>query len=156
MNKWVSTAHDLFGTDNSSSAEWAYVWGIKGRWDERKKIEEDIEVNKGKLNEESRGHYHDEIVGEVELINRLLSDDQSPFYVADEKFHREIGTYAGKKYTVEGEEWDENDGSYEEYCKKLLPSEKDEETLKELFKQEWIEFRAPTKMMIESGIGQLK
>ena len=37
INKWVATAHDLFGVDESSSAHWAYVWGIKGRWDERKK-----------------------------------------------------------------------------------------------------------------------
>ena len=41
MNKWVATAHDLFGTDSSTSAHWAYVWGVKGRWDERKKLEGD-------------------------------------------------------------------------------------------------------------------
>ena len=35
FNKWVPTAFDLFGTDNSSSAHWAYVWGLKGRFDER-------------------------------------------------------------------------------------------------------------------------
>ena len=34
FNKWLSTAYDLFGTDHSSSAQWAYVWGIKGRFDE--------------------------------------------------------------------------------------------------------------------------
>ena len=28
INKWVSTAHDLFGVDESSSAHWAYVWGL--------------------------------------------------------------------------------------------------------------------------------
>tara|TARA_X000000368_G_scaffold379679_1_gene334957 strand:+ start:25 stop:681 length:657 start_codon:yes stop_codon:yes gene_type:complete len=157
MNKWVSTAHDLFGTDNSSSAEWAYVWGIKGRWDERKKLENGIEVNKEHLNEESRKHYHDEIVGEVEeKLNKLLSENEIPFYVADEKFNRNIGAFADKRYTVEGDEWNENDGSYEEYCNKMLPTDDDEETLKELFKKEWIEHRALTKRMIESGIGQLQ
>jgi len=156
LNKWISTAHDLFGTDNSSSAEWAYVWGIKGRWDERKKLDENIEVNRENLNEESRGHYHDEIVGEVELLNKLLSNEETPFYVPHERFNRDIGTYSGKKYTVEGDEWNDNDGDYDEYCNKFLPTKKDEETLKELFKKEWIEFRAPTRMMIESGIGQLK
>ena len=157
MNKWVSTAHDLFGTDNSSSAEWAYVWGIKGRWDERKKLKKDQEVNKEKLNEESRGHYHDEIVREVEeKFNKLISEDETPFYVADEKFNRNIGTYAGKQYTVEGDEWGEDDGSYEEYCNKFLPTDEDEETLKELFKKEWIEHRAVTQRMIDSGIGQLQ
>ena len=34
INKWVSTGLDLFGTDDSSSAQWAYVYGIKGRYDE--------------------------------------------------------------------------------------------------------------------------
>src|SRR5205814_1249961 len=33
--KWIPTAFDLFGTDNSSSAHWAYVWGLKVRYDER-------------------------------------------------------------------------------------------------------------------------
>ncbi len=34
LNKWISCSYDLFGTDHSSSAHWAYVWGIKGRYDE--------------------------------------------------------------------------------------------------------------------------
>ena len=46
MNKWVSTAHDLFGVDSSSSAHWAYVWGIKGRWDERKKQDAEMDVDR--------------------------------------------------------------------------------------------------------------
>jgi benzoyl-CoA 2,3-epoxidase subunit B len=36
LNKWISTSYDLFGTDHSSSAHWAYVWGVKGRYDEPK------------------------------------------------------------------------------------------------------------------------
>ncbi len=36
LNKWISSSFDLFGTDHSSSAHWAYVWGIKGRYDELK------------------------------------------------------------------------------------------------------------------------
>ena len=64
MNKWVATAHDLFGTDSSTSAHWAYVWGVKDA-DERKKLEGGVDVDKEVLNEESRGHYHDEIVREV-------------------------------------------------------------------------------------------
>src|SRR5438132_7836184 len=34
-NKWLPTSFDLFGTDHSSSAQWAYVWGLKGRYNER-------------------------------------------------------------------------------------------------------------------------
>ena len=30
FNRWMPTAYDLFGTDHSSSARWAYIWGVKG------------------------------------------------------------------------------------------------------------------------------
>ena len=120
-------------------------------------VSREILRNKLGLNEESRGHYHDEIVREVEeKFNKLISEDETPFYVADEKFNRSIGTYAGKKYTVEGDEWGDEDGSYDEYCQKFLPTDEDEELLKELFKKEWIEHRAVTQRMIDSGIGQLQ
>ena len=39
--------------------------GHQGRWDERKKLEGDVEVSKETLNEEARQHYHEEIVAEV-------------------------------------------------------------------------------------------
>ena len=39
LNRWVPTAFDLFGNDHSSSAHWAYVWGLKGRFDERENPE---------------------------------------------------------------------------------------------------------------------
>ncbi len=155
FNKWVSTAHDLFGTDTSTSAEWAYVWGIKGRWDERVKLENGEDVAKEYLNEESRGHYHDEIVGEVNKMNGLLPEDAAPLYVAHENFNREIGSCAGERFTVEGVAFDGSEQEWESYLAKLLPTDQDEEELKEIFEQEWIEFRAPTRMMIESGIGSV-
>ena len=156
MNKWVATAHDLFGTDNSTSAEWAYVWGIKGRWDERKKLESGQEVVKEHLNEESRGHYHDEIVGEVERLNGHLPEGAAPLFVADEKFGRSIGDYSGERYKVDGEKFNGSDEDWEEYLFEVMPRDQDEVDLKEMFEKEWIEHREPTRMMIQSGIGQLK
>lgn len=156
FNKWVSTAHDLFGTDNSTSAEWAYVWGIKGRWDERKKLAGEIEVDKAVLNEESRAHYHDEIAAEVDKMNALLPEGAAPLYVPHERFNRDIGDFAGLNYTVEGDDWTAGDGDYAGYTARFLPTAQDEEDLKQLFEQDWIEYRAPTKSMIESGIGRLE
>ena len=156
MNKWVATAHDLFGTDNSTSAEWAYVWGIKGRWDEREKLESGQEVVKEHLNEESRGHYHDEIVGEVEKLNGHLPEGAKPLFVADEKFGRSIGDYSGERYKVDGEKFTGNDDEWSEYLFEVMPRDQDEIDLKEMFEKEWIEHREPTRMMIESGIGKLK
>ena len=54
VNKWVSTAYDLFGKDSSSSAEWFYVWGLKGRYDEAR---QSAELDKAHLNEFSRELY---------------------------------------------------------------------------------------------------
>src|ERR671935_795205 len=69
LNKWVSTAFDLFGTDNSSSAHWAYIWGLKGRFDERENMSE---PDKSKLNEYARGLYRQEIVKLVERLNMFI------------------------------------------------------------------------------------
>src|SRR3989442_565484 len=65
--KWIPTAFDLFGTDNSSSAHWAYVWGLKGRYDERESGGNG-EPDKSKLNELARNLYRQEI---VKLVERL-------------------------------------------------------------------------------------
>jgi len=156
FNKWVCTAHDLFGTDSSSAAEWAYVWGIKGRWDERAKLESGQEAFKTTLNEESRQHYHDEIVAEVDKMNGLLPKDTPLLYVAHENFNRDIGDYANKRCMVDGNAFEGSDEEWANYTYEFLPTSQDEEDLKELFKQEWVEHRAPTRMMIESGIGQIK
>ena len=154
MNKWVATAHDLFGTDSSTSAHWAYVWGVKGRWDERKKLEGGIDVDKEVLNEESRGHYHDEIVREVEKLNGYLPEDCGvTLYVPHENFHRDIGDFGGKNCYTNGELFEGTDEEYAEYLKTVLPTPEDEEALKEIFKQQWIEDKPLTPRQLASGIG---
>ena len=154
MNKWVATAHDLFGTDSSTSAHWAYVWGVKGRWDERKKLEGEVEVDKEVLNEESRGHYHDEIVREVEKLNGYLPEDCGvTLYVPHENFNREIGNFGGKNCYTNGDLFEGTDEEYAEYLRTVLPTAEDEEALKELFKQQWIEDKPLTPRQLASGIG---
>ena len=154
MNKWVSTAHDLFGVDSSSSAHWAYVWGVKGRWDERKKLDADIEVDKGVLNEESRGHYHDEIAKEVEKLNGYLPDDcDVELFVPHENFHRDIGAFGGKNCNTDGSLFEGTDEEYAAYLEVVLPTAEDEEALKEIFKQQWVEDKPLTPRQAASGIG---
>src|ERR671924_317875 len=58
LNKWISSSYDLFGTDSSSSAHWAYVWGIKGRYDEPKNQKE---ADLDDLNDYNRNLYRDEV-----------------------------------------------------------------------------------------------
>ena len=153
INKWVSTAHDLFGVDESSSAHWAYVWGIKGRWDERKKLDADIEVSKETLNEEARQHYHDEIVREVRKLCGYLPDGNIDLYVPHENFHREIGPFKRQRYTVEGTLFEGSDEAWNTYVANHLPTAQDEEDLKEIFNQQWVAEKPLTARQIASGIG---
>jgi len=154
MNKWVATAHDLFGTDSSTSAHWAYVWGVKGRWDERKKLDASIDVDKEILNEESRGHYHDEIAREVQKLNGYLPEDcDVTLTIPHENFNRDIGNFGGKNCYTTGEIFEGTDEEYAEYLKTVLPTPEDEEALKELFKLPWIEDKPMSPRQIASGIG---
>ena len=153
INKWVSTAHDLFGVDASSSAHWSYVWGIKGRWDERKKLDKGTEVIKETLNEEARGHYHDEIVLEVEKLNGYLPEGAAKLYVPHENFYREIGAFKRQQFTVEGIKFEGSDKEWAAYVYEHLPTAQDEEDLKELFKLEWVAEKPMSAKQIASGIG---
>ena len=153
INKWVSTAHDLFGVDASSSAHWAYVWGIKGRWDERKKLDAGIEVNKEILNEEGRGHYHQEIVGEVKKLCGYLPEGATQLYVPHENFNRDIGATKGQNFNVDGTPFKGSDEDYAAYLTTVLPTAQDEVDLKDLFEQEWIANKPMSTRQIESGIG---
>ncbi len=153
INKWVATAHDLFGVDESSSAHWAYVWGIKGRWDERKKLEGDIEVDKETLNEEARGHYHDEIEGEIQKLNGYLPEGAAPLYIPHENFNREIGAMKGKRFFTDGTEFTGSDDEWTTYVREHLPTPEDEAALIDLFKQQWVAEKPLTTKQIESGIG---
>ena len=153
INKWVSTAHDLFGVDASSSAHWSYVWGIKGRWDERKKLGNGDPVIKETLNEEARGHYHDEIALEVEKLNGYLPEGATKLYVPHENFYREIGAFKRQQFTVEGTKFEGSDDEWATYLHEHLPTAKDEEDLKELFKLDWVAEKPMSAKQIASGIG---
>ena len=153
INKWVSTAHDLFGVDASSSAHWAYVWGVKGRWDERKKQNAGIEVNKEVLNEEGRGHYHDEIVREVEKLCGYLPEGVEKLYVPHENFNRDIGATKGSNFNVDGTPFEGSDEDWQAYLHEVMPRKQDEIDLKELFNQEWIANKPMSTRQIDSGIG---
>lgn len=137
FNKWVPTAYDLFGTDGSSNAHWAYVWGLKGRFNEG---ETDEEARKDQLNQMARAMYYAEIARLVEDMNTLIGEEQPKLIVPDVKFNRKIGTYANQPYTVDGQLLAAD--KYDQYRADVLPSDKDRETLRGIFKEnDWIEFK---------------
>ncbi len=138
FNKWLPTSYDLFGTDHSSSAQWAYVWGLKGRYNERSA---GAEADKQRLNESARELYHQEVQKLTHILNKLIAEDQPKVVVPDLKFNRQIGQYAGKCYNLKGEPLSSEE--YEKYLPAVLPSEEDVKTLESIFKEKgWI---APKK-----------
>jgi benzoyl-CoA 2,3-dioxygenase component B len=138
INKWVPTAYDLFGTDHSSSAQWLYVWGLKGRFDEAR---QPGAADKEHLNESSRSQYGDEVRSLIEQINRNLPEGSEKLYAPDLKFHRAIGDEKGEPYSVTGEKLSPEE--YETHLGEVLPTPADRKTLEEIFTsgRVWIEPR---------------
>ncbi|HEY2823911.1 MAG TPA: Phenylacetic acid catabolic protein, partial [Gemmatimonadales bacterium] len=137
FNKWVPTAFDLFGTDNSSSAHWAYVWGLKGRFDERESTDD---ADKGKLNDLARQLYRQECVRLVDRLNEHIPEEDRWLRIPDMRFNRRIGTHARQCFTVAGEPVSEQ--AYEAYLAGVLPSKADYDTLHDLQKDpDWIQAR---------------
>src|SRR5260370_36026092 len=115
--KAIPTAFDLFGTDEWSSAQWAYVWGWKGRYDER---DHTIEPDKAQLNEYSRELYRQEITKLIERLNMFIPERERWLRVPDVRFNRKIGAYAHQHFTVDGQPIDDA-AQYQAYLTTLLP-----------------------------------
>lgn len=136
LNKWISTSYDLFGTDNSSSAHWAYVWGVKGRYDEPKN---ETAAKLDDINDYNRQLYRDEVAGLISKFNTYLATGEEPLYAPDIKFNRDIGRWAGQKFHAKtGESL--GDREYEQHLKEYLPSAEDKKLLLDILGSEkkWI------------------
>ncbi len=137
FNKWVPTAFDLFGTDNSSSAQWAYVWGLKGRFDER---ENPQDADQRELNHLSRSLYRDECVRLVDRLNRQIPERDRWLKIPDIKFNRQIGRWAHEHYDVDGNEISAD--KFDAYLNSVTPSAADYRMIDEVTKDsDWIEAR---------------
>jgi len=136
LNKWISSSYDLFGTDHSSSAHWAYVWGIKGRYDEPKNEQK---ADLDDLNDYNRRLYHDEVAGLIARFNSYLKPGQPKLYAPHIKFNRNIGRYAGQQFHAETGEALDTSG-YEQHLKEYLPSAEDKKLLLDIISNEekWI------------------
>ncbi len=131
-NKWISGSLDLFGTDHSRSARWAYEWGIKGRDDETK-TDEPARVEA--LNERARERFYDEIKRTVDQVNSVNPAEK--LYVPDMRFNRKIGDHTDEHWSVDGRRL--TDDEWAAYTPSVLPMPDDETRLAELFKDpNWI------------------
>jgi benzoyl-CoA 2,3-epoxidase subunit B len=137
-NKWLPTSFDLFGTDHSSSAQWAYVWGLKGRYNER---EAPDTIDKAELNDNARQLYRQETEKLTDLLNKLIPEDQPKLRVPDIRFNRQIGQYKGQYWTVDGKQLTSEE--YASYLPTVVPTAEDKQVLASIMKEnDWI---APKK-----------
>ncbi|MBZ5561456.1 MAG: phenylacetate-CoA oxygenase subunit PaaI [Acidobacteriia bacterium] len=130
FNKWLPGSYDLFGTDHSSSAHWSYVWGLKGRYNERAAGDQ---ADKDRLNDLARQLYYQEVLKLTEGLNRHIPEEQPKLQVPDLKFNRHIGEHAGKHYNLGGEPLTAEE--YEKYLPSVMPSAEDEKALDAIFKE---------------------
>jgi hypothetical protein len=134
FNKWLSTAYDLFGTDHSSSAHWAYTWGLKGRYDEH---DAKVPAEKDKLNDLARQHYMGESQKLIDQLNQLIPEGQPKLKAPDLKFNRSIGEHVGKTYSVTGELLSPE--AYKQHLLEALPTPEDEQILADIIKgKDWV------------------
>jgi benzoyl-CoA 2,3-dioxygenase component B len=148
LNKWISTSYDLFGTDHSSSAHWAYVWGIKGRYDEP---QNEAEADLDDLNDYNRTLYRNEVAGLIERFNKSLKTGSEPLYAPDIKFNRAIGKYAGQKFHAKtGEPL--GDREYEQHKWEVTPNDDDKKMLLEIINNDpnWIVPKTGAKDPLET------
>jgi benzoyl-CoA 2,3-dioxygenase component B len=138
FNKWVPTAFDLFGVDNSSSAYLFYAYGLKGRFDE------DINTNKPDreyLNEYARDLYYKEVSKLIDGLNKYVSEGQQKLYVPDLKFNRSIGLYKDQTFSVIGEFLTKE--QYQKHLNNVLPNYEDVKIINSIFKEaDWIEAKS--------------
>src|SRR5437764_8928596 len=148
LNKWISSAYDLFGTDHSSSAHWAYVWGIKGRYDEPKN---EKEADLDDLNDYNRKLYRDEVSGLIDRFNTVLKPGDPKLYAPDIKFNRMIGKWANQKFHPQtGAPMDER--AYEQHKLEYLPTADDRKLLLDILGNEkkWITPRTGVRDPLET------
>ena len=134
FNKWIPTAFDLFGTDGSSSAHWAYVWGLKGRFNEDQNSDP---ADRDHLNEYARGLYVQEVQGLVDALNKERPEGSPALRLPDVKFNRRIGEFAGLRYSVDGSPLDE--AGHARHLAESLPGDADRQAIASLCTdQGWI------------------
>jgi benzoyl-CoA 2,3-dioxygenase component B len=136
LNKWISCSYDLFGTDHSSSAHWAYVWGVKGRYDEPQNTKA---ADLDELNDYNRSLYRDEVAGLVERLNGYLKPGEPKLYAPHIQFNRNIGRYAGQKFHAQTGE-PISDNAWEQHVKEHMPTAEDKKLLLDIIANEkkWI------------------
>jgi benzoyl-CoA 2,3-epoxidase subunit B len=149
LNKWISSSYDLFGTDHSSSAHWAYVWGLKGRYDEPANPNP---ANLEDLNDYNRHLYRDECVTLVKRISAAQKPGHEELYCPDIKFNRNIGRWKGQFFHPRtGQQLEETE--YRQELDRWMPTAADKKLLMDIIggEKHWIAPRNAKDPLLSIG-----
>ena len=102
FNKWIPVALDLFGNDQSTSANWSYERSLKGRPFEMDELRAGREADRATLNEHARQCYYDDILKQIERLNAHQPEGTPKLYAPDPKFNRGVGLHKGLPFTTNG------------------------------------------------------
>ena len=136
LNKWISSSLDLFGTDHSSSAHWAYVWGLKGRYDEPKN---EASPDLDDINDYNRALYWEEVNGLVKKISNSQKAGSTELFTPHIKFNRMIGRWKGQYFHPQtGQQLEEKE--YKQQFETWMPTPADKKLLMDIIGSEkkWI------------------
>jgi benzoyl-CoA 2,3-epoxidase subunit B len=134
LNRWLPVCFDLFGHERSRGASKAYLWGLKGRFNEA--VAGPLKDPEA-VNEDARELYYREAEGLVALLNKEIGEGKGGLCVPDIKFRRGIGEYKDKRFSVSGDLLDEE--HYARHLREVLPTETDRERLRKITKEPgWI------------------
>jgi benzoyl-CoA 2,3-dioxygenase component B len=151
LNLWYTLSLDLFGGEVSSNAADAFAAGIKGRYKEDrydehklvgshfamdvleagKVVHKDVPMRNA-LNEVLRTEYIKDCQRGVDRWNKTIKDEGLGFELRlpSNKFHRQIGMWAGQGFTPGGEQIDV--ASFVARRGEWLPNDADERYIKSL------------------------
>jgi benzoyl-CoA 2,3-dioxygenase component B len=134
LNRWLPVCFDLFGHERSRGASKAYLWGLKGRFNE---IVAGPLKDPEAVNEAARDLYYREAEGLVSLLNKEVGEEKAALYVPDIKFRRGIGEYKDQRFSVRGDLLDEE--RYARHLEEVLPTKADREALRKVTQEpDWI------------------
>ncbi|MFO0728616.1 MAG: benzoyl-CoA 2,3-epoxidase subunit BoxB [Myxococcota bacterium] len=144
FNYWLSLSYDLFGGEISSNAASYFAAGLKGRayemkkYDDHKVLEGEMSIDvfkDGKLapekialrnamNEILRDDYKEDNERVVARWNKVLEEEEITsfrFAVPSKRFNRQVGVYAGHRFTPDGTPITEEEWTKRKY--EFIPSE---------------------------------
>lgn len=130
LNRWLPVCFDLFGYEHSKGAGKAYLWGLKGRFNEE---EAGPVKDPETLNEAARQLYYRDVQSLIEILNKEISEGKPRLFAPDLKFRRGIGEHKGQRFSVRGDLLD--DKVYAPHLQEVLPTPADREKIRKLMKE---------------------